>query len=79
MNSAALLHNAGCSDADLQQPMHSMQEKLTAINGAMGSILTMENEFEIFAQTNVTAIWQHTLRVEYGPTARDRVEADFDL
>eukprot|EP00969_Alexandrium_andersonii_P240805 10630567-Alexandrium_andersonii.AAC.1 len=59
--------------------MHDTQEKLTAINGAMDSILAMENEFEIFVQTNLTDIWHHTLRVEYGPTARDRAEADFDL
>eukprot|EP00969_Alexandrium_andersonii_P087573 3863815-Alexandrium_andersonii.AAC.1 len=34
---------------------------------------TMENEFEVFVHTNLTNVWQHTLRREYGPTTRDRV------
>eukprot|EP00969_Alexandrium_andersonii_P319165 14098967-Alexandrium_andersonii.AAC.1 len=62
MNSAALLRDAGCH----------RQEKIMAIQEAVDSILTMENEFEIFVQTNIADIWQLTLRVEYGPTTRGR-------
>eukprot|EP00969_Alexandrium_andersonii_P061352 2704867-Alexandrium_andersonii.AAC.1 len=75
MDAAALLRNAGCSCVDLQQPMYISHEKLVAINAAMDIILTMENEFKISVHANLTGLWQLTLRVEYGPTTRDRVEA----
>eukprot|EP00969_Alexandrium_andersonii_P273584 12091592-Alexandrium_andersonii.AAC.1 len=63
MNSAALLRNAGCAFVDLQQAWPNVQAKLNAIDEAMGAILAMENEFEVFVHTNLANIRQHTLRL----------------
>eukprot|EP00969_Alexandrium_andersonii_P319870 14131966-Alexandrium_andersonii.AAC.1 len=45
----------------------------------MDSVLVLENEFDVFVQTNLADIWRFTLQTGYGPTVRERVEADFDL
>eukprot|EP00969_Alexandrium_andersonii_P221363 9776712-Alexandrium_andersonii.AAC.1 len=47
------------------------------IQGAIDSILIMENEFGIFTQTNLMDVWRNTLQVEYKTVAREAVEADF--
>eukprot|EP00969_Alexandrium_andersonii_P058690 2586896-Alexandrium_andersonii.AAC.1 len=56
-----------------------MEAKNVDVEEAMGMILTMENEFEIFLPAHLTTLWQHTLRLEYGRVTDGRMEANYGL
>eukprot|EP00969_Alexandrium_andersonii_P099907 4407031-Alexandrium_andersonii.AAC.1 len=65
LHSAALLRNVSCPLPEVQQHIPEVQVRAKAIQDAIDSILVMENEFDIFVQTNLTDIWKDTLRLEY--------------
>eukprot|EP00969_Alexandrium_andersonii_P174748 7727714-Alexandrium_andersonii.AAC.1 len=49
------------------------------IDEAMDTILTMENEFEVYLHAHYPNLWQYTLLKAYDKVVKERVEISFSL
>eukprot|EP00969_Alexandrium_andersonii_P330173 14591098-Alexandrium_andersonii.AAC.1 len=59
--------------------MATVKAKQQEVEGAMGAILTMENEFEVFLRARYPNLWKFTRMKAYDCVVQERIEASANL